>query len=148
MRGSSAAVEKQPQARTKISYPGISQGGAACFGRIGGSSYSWRQPRKALPQQLRRGLPVQGNWQKIRLDHLDHKPKDKKNLLFYRCRVIMQKNQISGYSGAGTAPHLGCGDRAFESHYSDQLMIIRTLSSKWGTGSDLSFLSRISCRPK
>ena len=30
------------------------------------------------------------------------------------------KNSISGYSGVGTAPHLGCGDRAFESHYSDQ----------------------------
>ena len=40
-------------------------------------------------------------------------------MLFYLNRVIIRKDSISGYSGAGTAPHLGCGDRAFESHYSD-----------------------------
>ena len=45
---------------------------------------------------------------------------DRKDLLFSSCCAMMQKNKIAGYSGVGTAPHLGCGDRAFESHYSDQ----------------------------
>ena len=40
---------------------------------------------------------------------------------------------------------LGPGDRAFEPHYSDQGMIIRTTLSKWAMCSDLSFLSRIFC---
>ena len=38
---------------------------------------------------------------------------------------------------------LGAGDRAFEPHYSDQGMIIRTTLSKWVMCSDLSFLLRI-----
>ena len=38
---------------------------------------------------------------------------------------------------------LGPGDRAFEPHYSDQGMIIRTTLSKWVMCSDLSFLLRI-----
>ena len=48
---------------------------------------------------------------------------DRKDLLFSSCCAMMQKNKIAGYSGVGTAPHLGCGDRAFESHYSDQTMM-------------------------
>ena len=35
---------------------------------------------------------------------------------------------------------LGPGDRAFEPHYSEQGMIIRTTLSKWVMCSDLSFL--------
>ena len=38
---------------------------------------------------------------------------------------------------------LGPGDRAFESHYSDQVMIIRTTLSKWVMCSDLSFLLKM-----
>ena len=38
---------------------------------------------------------------------------------------------------------LGPGYRAFEPHYSDQGMIIRTTLSKWVICSDLSFLLRI-----
>ena len=38
---------------------------------------------------------------------------------------------------------LGPGDCAFEPHYSDQGMIIRTTLSKWVMCSDLSFLLRI-----
>ncbi len=37
---------------------------------------------------------------------------------------------IPGYSGAGTAPHLGCGDRAFESHYSDQPVLIKKIQAE------------------
>ena len=38
---------------------------------------------------------------------------------------------------------LGPGDRAFEPHYSDQGMIIRTTLSKWVMCSDLSFLLKM-----
>ena len=41
---------------------------------------------------------------------------------------------------------LGPGDRAFEPHYSDQGMIIRTTLSKRVMCSDLSFLLRIFCK--
>ena len=47
-------------------------------------------------------------------------PTDTKNLLFPSPHGIMQKNRISGYSAVGSAPALGAGCRAFESHYSDQ----------------------------
>ena len=43
----------------------------------------------------------------------------------------------------GSDTHLGPGDRAFESHYSDQVMIIRTTLSKWVMCSDLSFLLKM-----
>ena len=43
---------------------------------------------------------------------------------------------------------LGPGDRAFEPHYSDQVMIIRTTLSKLVMCSDLSFLLRIFCKSK
>lgn len=52
---------------------------------------------------------------------------------------------ISGCCAVGSAPALGAGGRTFESCHPDQFMIIRTLSSKWGTGSDLSFLLPIFC---
>ena len=48
-------------------------------------------------------------------------PTDTKNLLFPSPHGIMQKNRISGYSAVGSAPALGAGCRAFESHYSDQM---------------------------
>ena len=38
---------------------------------------------------------------------------------------------------------LGTGDRAFEPHYSDQVMIIRTTLSKLVMCSDLSFLLKM-----
>ena len=69
-------------------------------------------------------------------------PTDTKNLLFPSPHGIMQKNRISGYSAVGSAPALGAGCRAFESHYSDQTMIIRTTLSRWVMCSDLSFLLR------
>ena len=48
-----------------------------------------------------------------------------------------------GVAKFGIALEWGSRGRWFESSHSDQLMIIRTLSSKWGTGSDLSFTLRI-----
>ena len=49
---------------------------------------------------------------------------------FWRGSSVRGK-EISGYSGVGTAPHLGCGDRAFESHYSDHnctLILVQCVS--------------------
>ena len=52
---------------------------------------------------------------------IDHRNYHRQKNLWFSPRLWYdEKNWITGYSGAGTAPHLGCGDRAFESHYSDQ----------------------------
>ena len=57
-------------------------------------------------------------------------PTDTKNLLFPSPHGIMQKNRISGYSAVGSAPALGAGCRAFESHYSDQNVLIKKMHSR------------------
>lgn len=44
--------------------------------------------------------------------------------------ILLRRKQTSGYSGVGTAPHLGCGDRAFESHYSDQPVLTKKMQAK------------------
>ena len=74
-------------------------------------------------------------------DHIiDHR---QEKLWFSLSAWYNGKNWISGCSGVGTAPHLGCGDRTFESCHSDQTMIIRTTLSRWVMCSDLSFLLRM-----
>ena len=57
-------------------------------------------------------------------------PTDTKNLLFPSPHGIMQKNRISGYSAVGSAPALGAGCRAFESHYSDQNVLMKDATQK------------------
>lgn len=56
-------------------------------------------------------LPQSEKYLKIAFDHSnDHRQQ----------KFRIPQKQISGYSEAGIAPGLGPGDRAFESHYSDQ----------------------------
>ena len=63
-------------------------------------------------------------------------------------QVIDGDTKYPGVAKFGIALDWGSRGRRFKSCHSDHLMIIRTLSSKWGTGSDLSFASRISFRLK
>ena len=68
---------------------------------------------------------------------------DRKIFQSHKFCAIMVQNQISGYSAVGSALDLGSRGRAFESLYSDQVMIIRTTLSKLVMCSDLSFLLKM-----
>ena len=54
----------------------------------------------------------------------------------------MRKDEITGCSRDGTAPHLGCGDRGFESLHSDQNVRINKVFGSGGRNHHESYRNR------